>query len=145
MNNYSERLIFGCCNLSANKTKKKALSILNYAEKLGFRFFDTAPLYSRGYSELLIGEAFNLKKDIKVITKVGNYSIPKIYIPSSIALPLNSLKNNLKLWNYKKSKKVSRIYENNIIINNNYINQVKNSRKNLNYLFSLQFLQLVLH
>ena len=134
MNNYSERLIFGCCNLSANKTKKKALAMLNYAEKLGFRFFDTAPLYSRGYSELLIGEAFNFKKDIKVMTKVGNYPIPKIYIPASIALPLNSLKNNLKLWSYKKSKKVSLISENNLIVKDNFINQVKNSRKNLNYL-----------
>ena len=132
--NYSERLIFGCCNLSANKTKKKALAMLNYAEKLGFRFFDTAPLYSRGYSELLIGEAFNLKKDIKVITKVGNYSIPKIYVPASIALPLNSIKNNLKLWKYKKSKNVSQIPENNFTFKDNFINQVKNSRKNLNYL-----------
>ena len=131
MHNYSERLIFGCCNLSANKTKKKALAILKHAEKLGFRCFDTAPLYSQGYSELLIGEAFKFKKDIKVMTKVGYYSIPKIYIPSSIALPLNSLKNNLKLWNYKKSKKVSLIPKNNLVFKDNFIKQVKNSRKSL--------------
>ena len=94
MNNYSDRLIFGCCNLSANKTKSKALKILNFAKKLGFKYFDTAPLYSQGYSELLIGEAFQCKKDIKVITKVGYYEIPKIYIPSLLALPLNQLKHN---------------------------------------------------
>jgi len=131
MNNYSERLIFGCCNLSANETKKKALAILNYAEKLGFRFFDTAPLYSKGYSELLLSEAFKYKKNIKVITKVGYYSIPKIYIPSSIALPLNTLKTNFKLWNFKKSKNISHIPKNNLIKYNNFINQVKHSRKSL--------------
>ena len=134
MNNYSERLIFGCCNLSSNKTKKQALAILNYAEKLGFRFFDTAPLYSRGYSEILIGEAFNLKKDINVMTKVGHYSVPKIYIPSSIALPLNSIKNKLRIWNYKKSKNFSLIPEKKFIVKDNFINQVKQSRKSLNYL-----------
>ena len=131
MNNNSDRLIFGCCNLSANKTKKKALEILNYAKKLGFKYFDTAPLYSRGYSELLIGEAFKYKQDIKVITKVGYYSIPKIYIPSSIALPLNTLRNYLNLRHNSKSKGVSLRSENNIISKDNFISQVENSRKNL--------------
>ena len=106
MNNFAERLIFGCCNLSANITKKKAITILNYAEKLGFRHFDTAPLYSRGYSELLLGEAFEYRKNLRIMTKVGYYSIPKIYIPSSIALPLNLIKNNFKLRNLKKTKKL---------------------------------------
>jgi len=131
MHNYSERLIFGCCNLSANKTKKKALEMLNYAKELGISNFDTAPLYSRGYSELLLGEAFKLKKDIKVTTKVGYYSIPKIYIPSSIALPLNSLKNNFRLWKNTNSNKVSFNSENNLIFKDNFTNQVENSRLKL--------------
>ena len=131
MDNYSERLIFGCCNLSANKTKKKALELLNYAEKLGLRYFDTAPLYSRGYSELLLGEAFKYKKDIKVITKVGYYSIPKIYIPSVIALPLNSLKKNLNRRINTKSQKISLSSKNNLIMKENFITQVKNSRQKL--------------
>ena len=131
MNNYSERLIFGCCNLSANKTKKKALEILNYAKNLGIKYFDNAHLYSRGYSELLLGEAFKYKKDVRVITKVGAYSIPKIYIPSSIALPLNTIKNSLKLRKNRKLKKVSISSKDNLFFNHNFINQVKNSRKNL--------------
>ena len=129
MINYSDRLIFGCCNLSANKTKKKALRILHYAKKLGFRFFDTAPLYSQGYSELLLREAFKYQKDIKVMTKVGNYSIPKIYIPSQIALPLNVIKNSLKLRNYKKSKKDLFFSKNNIFLKDHFKNQVKNSKR----------------
>ena len=48
--------IFVCCSLQSMKRKMSV-----EGEKLGFRFFDTAPLYSRGYSEMLIGEAFNLK------------------------------------------------------------------------------------
>ena len=131
MNNYSERLVFGCCNLSANKTKNKAIEILNYAEKLGFRFFDTAPLYSRGYSELLLGQAFTNNKDIKVMTKVGYYAISQIYIPSSVALPLNFIKKNLKLGNNKKSKKISHISKKSLNVKDNFINQFKNSRKNL--------------
>ena len=131
MSSISKRLIFGCCSLSANKTKNRAFEILKYAKNLGFRYFDTAPLYSKGYSELLIGEAFKNNREIKVITKVGNYSVPKIFIPSSIALPLNILKNNLNLIGPKKFEKVSLeskfIHEK----NEDFINQIIKSRKNL--------------
>ena len=47
---------------------------------------------------------------------------------------MNSIKKKIKFWNYKKSKKVSRIPENKYTLKDNFINQVKNSRKNLNYL-----------
>ena len=60
--------------------EEKALETLESAWKNGIRYFDTAPLYSKGYSELLLSEAFKYKKNIKVITKVGYYSIPKINI-----------------------------------------------------------------
>ncbi len=131
MYKFSDRLILGCCNLSANKTKSKAVEILNYAKNLGFKFFDTAPLYSKGYSELLIGEAFKNNNYIKVTSKVGYYAIPKIFLPSSIALPLNGIKNNLKFRNNKKPKKNSAKSKKILFNNNHFIEQVKNTRKNL--------------
>ena len=49
--------------------------VLKLAENLGLKNFDTAPLYSKGYSELLIGEAFKGNKKINVTTKIGSYKI----------------------------------------------------------------------
>ena len=95
MSELSDRLVFGCCSLSANKTKKKALEILRFARSLGLRYFDTAPLYSRGYSELLLGKAFRDDIEVNIMNKIGKYYIPKTIIPSSFALPLNFLKKTL--------------------------------------------------
>ena len=35
--------------------EKKALTLLNYAHKKRVNFFDTAPLYGNGRSEMIIG------------------------------------------------------------------------------------------
>ena len=104
---YAERLVFGCCSLSANKSKKRAIKILKYANSLGIKEFDTAPLYSKGYSELILGEAFKDYKKVNVTTKIGNYDIPKTIIPSSIAIPLNNFKKKLKLENKTLSNQLS--------------------------------------
>ena len=74
----SDRLVFGCCSLSANNTKQRALEILRFARNLGFKYFDTAPLYSKGYSELLLGSAFKNDIEVNVMNKVGRYSIPEL-------------------------------------------------------------------
>ena len=132
MSELSDRLVFGCCSLSANKTKKKALEILRFARSLGLRYFDTAPLYSRGYSELLLGKAFRDDIEVNIMNKIGKYYIPKTIMPSSFALPLNFLKKTLLSKNnnnniYKKEEFLLDIdYE------THFKNQIFTSNKKLN-------------
>ena len=132
MQELRERLVFGCCSLSANNTKKRALKILKFARNLGFKFFDTAPLYSKGYSELLLGSAFKNDIEVNIMNKIGKYSVPKTLIPSKFALPLNSLKKSLlpkRNNNYSDQKKL-------LYLDNDYENhfkkQIINSNKKLN-------------
>ena len=115
---YKRRLVFGCCSLSSNKTKKRALKVLKLAENLGLKNFDTAPLYSKGYSELLIGEAFKGNKEINVTTKIGAYKVPKTITPASIALPLNNIKNYFRINNSK---------------NRNLLNDINKLKKDFDY------------
>lgn len=118
----SNRLIFGCCKLAKNNTKSESIKLLNYAHQIGIKYFDTAPLYSKGYSELLIGEVFKNKKSIYVTTKVGTYKTPQTFIPAWMAIPLNKiLKNSYKENNSKKS----------LFNDLNFINQPNNFEKHL--------------
>ena len=73
MNNLINKIIFGCCEISKSSLKNKSVKLLDYAYELGIKNFDTAPLYSKGYSEILIGEVFKNKNEIFVTTKVGGY------------------------------------------------------------------------
>ena len=132
MQELRERLVFGCCSLSANNTKKRALEILKFARDLGIKYFDTAPLYSKGYSELLLGIAFENDIEVNIMNKIGKYSVPKTLIPSKFALPLNFLKKSLlskRNNNYSNQKKV--IYLDNYN-ENHFKKQIINSNKKLN-------------
>lgn len=128
---YAERLVFGCCSLSANKSKKRAIKILKYANSLGIKEFDTAPLYSKGYSELILGEAFKDYKEVNVTTKIGNYDVPKTIIPSSIAITLNNFKKKLKLDNKNLSNQLSDLKQT-TNYDLHFKNQIKSSQKKLN-------------
>lgn len=101
-----EKIGFGCGKLSLMPTLKSALYILDAALDNGINYFDTAPLYGRGYSEKILGK-FSEKKRQKVIiaTKVGLNPQKEYNLSASVALPLNYLKKNLK-----KSHSVAAIY-----------------------------------
>lgn len=61
------------------------LKVLNYAFENGINFFDTADTYALGNSEILIGKAFQNKRDkIILATKVG-------FIPSSLSRSVKNL------------------------------------------------------
>ena len=89
--------IFGCAGLSSIRTGFEANRLLRTAFELGISHFDTAPLYGKGYSEVLLGE-FSQKvgrQNIVISSKfgLGNYPLPTI--PASLALPLNFFKKKI--------------------------------------------------
>ena len=129
---YAERLVFGCCSLSANKSKKRAIKILKYAESLGIKEFDTAPLYSKGYSELILGEAFKDNKGVNVTTKIGNYDVAKTIIPSSIAIPLNNFIKKFKFENKNLSTQLSYLKQT-TNYEHHFERQIQSSQKKLNF------------
>ena len=60
------------------------------AYELGIRDFDTSPLYSKGYSELLLGKVLKGKKDVLITTKVHPQALNcQTLLPLSLAIPLN--------------------------------------------------------
>lgn len=128
---YAERLVFGCCSLSANKSKKRAIKILKHAESLGIKEFDTAPLYSKGYSELILGEAFKNNKEVNVTTKIGNYDASKTIIPASIAMPLNNFIKRFKFKNKNLSNQLSYLKQT-TNYDFHFKKQIKSSQKKLN-------------
>jgi hypothetical protein len=128
---YAERLVFGCCSLSANKSKERAIKILKYAESLGIKEFDTAPLYSKGYSELILGEAFKDNKDLNVTTKIGNYDIAKTIIPSSIAIPMNNFIKKFKSESKNISNQINYLKQT-TNYDYHFKKQIKSSQKKLN-------------
>lgn len=69
------RLGVGCMGMAEfyGKTdKQQALATLNYAMEQGINLFDTADMYGRGGSELLLGEAIKNHRDkIMMSTKCG--------------------------------------------------------------------------
>ena len=67
------------CNTSSWKgpDKKKAIKMVKTAYNLGCNFFDTAPNYSNGESEIVLGEAINsldIRKNVFINTKFGHWS-----------------------------------------------------------------------
>jgi aryl-alcohol dehydrogenase-like predicted oxidoreductase len=92
MNSYFDRIVFGCHSIATVFLPSEAQNLLIRAHNLGIREFDTAPLYSQGYSEKLIGLTFTNLTNIKVTTKVGNYPVPHAFVSPTIALPLNKIK-----------------------------------------------------
>ncbi len=95
--NSREKLGFGCVGLTSHTFKYQAERILNVAFDNGITKFDTAPLYGRGYSERIIGSFLKNKRNKVIInSKVGLGLNNKYGLPTSLALPLYSLKKIIK-------------------------------------------------
>ncbi len=66
---------FGCGNvggLMVRGTEQEQLEALELALKLGINYFDTAPAYGNGQSEINLGKALkHINDDVSVATKVG--------------------------------------------------------------------------
>lgn len=63
---------FGCAYITGGLEKSQGIKLLRAAFDSGVRHFDTAPLYGRGTSEDVIGEAFQSDRNkISITTKVG--------------------------------------------------------------------------
>ena len=95
-NQAAHRLIFGCHSLATLPTHWHVRRLINQAWELGIRSFDTAPLYSRGYSEALLGEILKSNLSARVTTKVGDYLHPKLIFPTRVALPSHWLMGRLR-------------------------------------------------
>ena len=86
---------FGCVSLATCKSLKKALLVLETAFDCGVTYFDTAPIYSAGYSEKIIGYfQKNKRYKIQIATKFGLGNVREIFLPISAAIYINKLKKN---------------------------------------------------
>lgn len=95
MGNIFEQLGFGGASLSSMSSQHAVTKLLNNAYENGIKHFDTAPLYGRGYSELLIGSFIrNKRQHVTVTTKFGLGNTETGKLPPVLALPLN-------YWNKK--------------------------------------------
>lgn len=91
---------FGGGKLSVMPTLRSALHILDAAFDNGINYFDTAPLYGSGYSEIIIGKFLKNKRDkILVATKAGLNPSKKYNLSPALVLPLNYLKRKIKKTN----------------------------------------------
>ena len=95
-NDVIQNIGFGCVSLSALSSLKEALKVLDTAFDCGIRWFDTAPLYGNGYSEVILGKFLRGKrKYISLSTKFGLNSDRTIRIPAVLALRGNYLKKKI--------------------------------------------------
>jgi D-threo-aldose 1-dehydrogenase len=70
--NGATRLGFGCAAIPGPLTRREALTLLETAYACGIRHFDTARMYSSGYSEGVLGELVRQRRgDLTIITKAG--------------------------------------------------------------------------
>lgn len=90
MKNLVSTLGFGGAALTSMKSYTDVKDLLNLVFELGIRHFDTAPLYGKGYSELIYGHFLKDKrKDITITTKFGLGNLEKTTLPVQALLPLN--------------------------------------------------------
>ncbi|MCA9129370.1 MAG: aldo/keto reductase [Planctomycetales bacterium] len=88
----------GLGNLGCTLSESEAREVLESAWQSGFRYFDTAPLYGHGLSELRVGQFLREqhRDSFMVSTKVGRYLVPPLgrtvdhglWTPSSGLLPV---------------------------------------------------------
>jgi len=84
---------FGCVSLATCKSFKNALLVLETAFDCGVTYFDTAPIYSAGYSEKIIGNfQKNKRHKIQIATKFGLGNVKEIFLPISAAIYINRLR-----------------------------------------------------
>ena len=94
---FVEKLGFGCVALSTHLFEHNAVKLLNNVFDQGITHFDTAPLYGRGYSEKIIGKFLKTnRKAVTITTKFGLPVFNNVQLPTTVALPLNFLKNKLR-------------------------------------------------
>lgn len=90
MDNDFEQLGFGGAALSSMSSQVAVTKLLRIAYESGVKHFDTAPLYGRGYSELLIGSFIrNKRQHVTIATKFGLGNTETGKLPPVLALPLN--------------------------------------------------------
>jgi D-threo-aldose 1-dehydrogenase len=88
----STHLGYGCSQLMGRITRRESITLLETAFDSGIRHFDTAPSYSFGQSERVLGEAFRSRRDqVTIATKYGilpprNRNL--LGLARSIALPV---------------------------------------------------------
>ena len=106
------QIIFGCVSIATLFRRKQADELIKYILKRGIISFDTAPLYSLGYSEKLIGELlYGIPKTL-ITTKFGGlgYPNPNPKLPLKVVMPLNALRrkylSNKKIPQSDKQKKI---------------------------------------
>ncbi|WP_064710173.1 aldo/keto reductase [Rhizobium bangladeshense] len=78
---FKSRLGFGASGIGTlyrNVTEKQAAEVLAKAYEGGIRYFDSAPLYGHGLSEIRLGTFLRTidRKLVTVSTKVGRYMVP---------------------------------------------------------------------
>ena len=95
----------GCWALGSDSygfvSEKDAESLIKSSIENGITFFDTAPIYGDGLSELRLGKYLPDNEDFKVATKVGIISDKGGVIKKSLSpeLIINSINNSLKRLN----------------------------------------------
>jgi hypothetical protein len=91
-----DRLGFGCVAITTLPSRRAVRRLLEFAFDLGVRHFDTAPVYGRGYSEILLGEFLRGRRaKVSVATKFGLWPVARPTLPTWLALPLNAARRRL--------------------------------------------------
>ncbi len=97
MDKVTAHLGFGGAGLTSMRSQWDVMRLLNTAYNNGIRHFDTAPLYGRGYSEMLIGKfAKGHRNNITITTKFGLGNCITGSLPPLVALPLNYYNKKLR-------------------------------------------------
>lgn len=88
---------FGSASIASLASSYKVNNLLRQTYKAGIRHFDTAPLYSQGYAELLIGNFIKPRRqEVTITTKFGYTHQVKPSISEHLALPLNYIRKKIK-------------------------------------------------
>lgn len=97
MNYEGRQLGFGCVSLASHSTLSGALNLLSRVFDEGITHFDTSPFYSKGYSEIILGQfARKNRTSITITTKCGLGDPVQNKMPAAFALPLQKIKRKIK-------------------------------------------------